>query len=92
MKTTSGKTKAARPAARSIRIYVKNGSSWRIIAVKKCSTLKQALTEYYKDTLAPRGDSDPDYKGNMLTVTNRSGRDSVYVALELTQSPEDDRH
>lgn len=85
-------SKTARPSARGMRIYVKNGSSWRIIAVKKCSTLKQALTEYYKETLSTRGYTNPDYKGNMLTVTTPQGEDISYIALELTQEPKDDRH
>ena len=75
-----------------MHIFIKNGHEWRQIAVKKCSSLNQALKEYYKDALEPKGYTDPDYKGNLLTTTSKHGRDDVYIALEITQQPVDDRH
>lgn len=84
MKTTAGKTKVHRAEARPIRIYVTGGRD--LIAVKKASSLKQALEEYWKDTLQPKGYTGKKVNGNVL-VCNLKGQICTYRALEVYQAP-----
>lgn len=77
------KTRSARPAARPVYIYAEGHR--RLIAVRNAPTLKQALLEYFKETLAPQGCSNPKTTGNTLTVADKQGNPKQWVALERLQ-------
>lgn len=76
VRTTGGKTKTRRPS-RSIKIVNEQGGE---VARKRTPTLRQALTEYYKEKLKPVGWRDPVLVGNTLTVTRNATR--TFTALE----------
>ena len=77
------KSREARPSSRPVRIYASGHRG--IIAVRRASSLKQALLEYAKETLIPQGFSQPKTTGNTLTINDKSGKTQQYVALELHQ-------
>lgn len=83
MKTTGGKTKHVRPEARPINIYADGHRG--LIAVRRASTLRQALLEYAKETLEPQGATRPKVVGNVLTINTKGGTTVQYIALETHQ-------
>lgn len=87
MKTSDGKTKTRRKA-RAVQILyggkIGNDDNTRepqILAVRAAETLKQALNEYYDETLQHHGYSKPQVNGNTMVVTNFAG-DHRYIARE----------
>lgn len=67
MKRTYGKTKT-RPRNRPINVIDQLG---RVSAEKNCPTHRQALQEFFKTDLLPKGYSEPIIVGNVLTATSR---------------------
>jgi phage tail sheath protein FI len=82
VKTTDGKTKSHRPGNRPVLIRAEGHRG--VIAVKSAPSLKQALEEYFKETLAKKGCKKIKIVGNVLTVELK-GRVSNYTALENYQ-------
>lgn len=74
------KTNHPRPAGRIVHIHRR--SDGKLLAVKRSSSLKQALVEYYKETLKPAGYFDPGYVGNVVTVYDKYSNIVQYVATE----------
>ena len=68
---------------RLVRIYHVDGKSERMIHVGPATSLKASLEDYHKDVLAPRGFTDPIYKGNTLMVQNKHGHERHYKAVEV---------
>lgn len=87
MKTTGGKTKRKRKA-RAVQILyagkIGNQDNQRepqILAVRAAETLKQALEDYFDETLQHHGYDKPKVTGNTMVVTNFAG-DHRYIARE----------
>lgn len=78
------KTRHSRPAGRIVHIHAGNRDG-KLLAVRRASSLKQALQEYYKETLSTSGWTKPVYNGNILTVeaVKLGGPPyATYIALE----------
>jgi hypothetical protein len=57
----------------------------RIVATRRAASLKQALLEFYKETLTRYGYTNPKVVGNVLTVESiRAGQEpyKTYIATE----------
>ncbi len=87
MKTTGGKTRTKRkPRAVQILYAGKvgnddNSREPQILAVRAAETLKQALDDYFDETLQHHGYTKPQINGNTMVVTNFAG-DHRYIARE----------
>lgn len=75
------KTNHPRSPGRIVHIRRDNADG-KLVAVRRASSLKQALQQYYKETLSQKGYHDPVYTGNSVTVTFRKQNSATYVALE----------
>jgi hypothetical protein len=76
------KTRHSRPPGRIVQIH-RDSIDGKLLAVVRASTLKQALQEYYKNTLEPQGYHSPVYTGNVLTVVFRKQNAVRWVATEV---------
>jgi len=81
VKTTKGKTKPAK-SARAIQIFRLEGN--KLLAVVKAPSQKQALLDYFDNTLKSYGYKNPKVVGNVLTVTWKR-KPIKYRALEVYQ-------
>lgn len=68
MKTTDDKKKVSRRPKRSIRIH--SMPSGNRVEVRYGSSLKQALENYFKDRLKPKGYKKVSCVGNILLVSD----------------------
>jgi hypothetical protein len=55
-----------------------------VISVRESTTTKQALMDYYEETLKPRGVTDPNYKGNTMQVTYK-GETFLYKSVDVLE-------
>jgi hypothetical protein len=75
VKTTAGKTRTRRPA-RAIAIF--NLPERKNVAVRRASSLRQALLEYHKDVLKPKGFVAGIVVGNVLTVNHKDNLNETW--------------
>jgi len=66
---------------RSVQILSMNlrGS---IIAVRRATSLKNALEQHFEETLKPLGYTKPLYKGNTMSVLAKNGDRRSYRAVD----------
>lgn len=60
--------KTSHPRPKNRIIHITRESDGKLLAVRRASSLKQALQEYYRDTLIKGGWRHPVYAGNTLSV------------------------
>lgn len=69
----------ARPRMRVI--HIRGGNEDKLLSSQLAGSLKEALQNYYRNTLIPQGYRHPTYNGNVLTVSI-DGNARIYVATE----------
>lgn len=70
-------------------VHISRQSDGKTLACRRASSLKQALVEYYKETLSVNGWTNPIYKGNTLSVeaVKPGGPPhAIYIATEVTNA------
>lgn len=56
----------------------------RLLAVRRATSLRDALKDYFEETLKPASYSKPLYNGNVLTVTDQNGLNVKYNAKDVS--------
>jgi hypothetical protein len=80
VRTTGGKTKHERRPARPVEILNADG---KVVAVRRASSLKQALLWHFKFNLKPRGCLNPLATGNTLMYSDQNGVAVTLIARDV---------